>query len=356
MSVVLFVIMLLTTVFLVVMGVMFSGKGNAAPELFGSNVFLVRSDAFEILPPAPCAVIGKKVQPTDLNVGVLVIYETEDGFKSVGEVAHRETLETDEILETDETLETDGSSLNFVIINEVGEHVDVYETRIIAKVTQTSRTLGILINFAISPIGVLVIAVIPCLCVIGWELFKPLFRKSLDKKNSVEPVNKQDETPTFVPIEIVAAPEEDELHDKPEKKTSETAVFKEFKESREQSKAQANPAAALRAYKQIQTSAEEMEKSLPQSPQLFVKSKPGENLVPVKPHETFIPFESAKIAHPPKIEDNKPAIQPKLVEKRPVQTAGNQPASTKKKPLSSVKLAEVIAEYSKLSEKPKEGE
>jgi hypothetical protein len=279
--------MVLTTVFLVALAIMFSG-GNSA-EIFGSSVYLVTSSEFELIKP-PSAVISEIVEPADLGVGDIVIFKTEDGYKSIGSILEKGTETMDDRL-----------VMFFKVGDEAGESRIVFEEAIIAKATKTSRTMGGIINFAKSPAGVLSIAIIPCASIILWELMKPLFKKRLDRKK-VTPVNKQAETPTFVPPTV-----EELVPIAPVEKPIEKPVVFDTP----------NPAAALKAYKQTLTQTLALDEFV-KEPELFI--------APERERER---------------ERERSPIQAKPVTSTPVESAFVP--MMKKKPLSSVKLAEAIA-------------
>ncbi|MCL2754373.1 MAG: hypothetical protein FWD35_01485 [Oscillospiraceae bacterium] len=242
----------LTAVFLAVLGIMFAGSGGRnATEFFGRNLFLVRESGFELI-PAPSLIIGERVEFDELAPGHIIMYRlhNDDG----------------------------GSRIVLMQIPESGFAVP--QEDIVAKAVQTSRFFGYVLVFATSPAGGFTIAVLPCLVLILLELFlKPLLRRL--KPAGVAPVNKQNETPTFVP-----------LAEKPKVKSE----------------------AVLQAYKDIANLSENQE----DTPQLFTSP------------------ETPPLSEPP------PSSTPPVI------------SSGKKKPLSSEKLAEAIANMEQSKSKIKE--
>ena len=292
------VVLMLLTIFLIVLSVMFSG-GKSAVDSFGSNLYFVKSNSFDLI-PAPSIVIGEKIQPASLGAGDIVIFESDDGGTLIGEINEVLTLTS-----TDDTDESDSTDENtpqkqgrhFKIDGESGESHIIAEDMVISKAVQTSRTLGVIVNFVTSPMGVLVIAVIPCVCILLWEVVRPIVRKITGKKE-VPIINKQEEVPTFVPIGGAGDnPKTENIH-KPTKS-----------------------AAALKAYKETLNISQETTQ-----PQLYVSPKPSENLLEKSLERSL----------------EKPLEKP--LEKSSEKPSGKPiPATNKKKPLSSVKLAEVIA-------------
>jgi hypothetical protein len=280
--------MMLLTVFLVTLAVMFSA-GSGAPELFGRNLYLVTSDFSDLIPPAPCAVIGEKIDSASLGAGDIVIFELEAGVKSIGTIAQRQAVSD----------EGENETARFIINQDSGGTVAVCENDVTAKVTQTSRILGVVINFVLSPGGVLIIAVIPCVCIVLMEVFKPFFRKRHDEKE-VAPVNKQEEIPTFIAVdELEPLIEHPQLPEFTQPKANADDFIPEFIPEEKP----ANPAAALKAYKQT----------------LSLESPTMEMGLTKEVAQPVLYTTPESIAPTPK------------------------PPAQKKKPLSSVKLAQVIA-------------
>ncbi|MCL1866073.1 MAG: hypothetical protein FWF82_01535 [Oscillospiraceae bacterium] len=306
-------IMILVTIFLITLSIMFSGAKNA-PDFFGSSLYLAKSDFSDLLPKSPCVVVGEKAVPDSLGAGDIVIFEAA-GIKSLGKITEKIVPDSD--IEGEGEGEPESFTVKFAVNGESGQTYEVAESEIVAKAVKTSRTLGIIVNFAMSPAGVLVIAIIPCLCLILLELLKPLFRRGMDR-GRVVPVNKQEETPTFVPlpepdlfsplIKEEVKESETTKQEKPAKSPTVAAV------SEESPRKETNSVAALRAYKQ----------TLAQTVSL------GDTIDGIGQPGLFVNPEKPKYEKPTE-------FIPEAVKPKP------EPQSHKKKPLSSVKLAEVIA-------------
>ncbi|MDR0222949.1 MAG: hypothetical protein LBI38_05395 [Oscillospiraceae bacterium] len=174
-------LMTAATLFLLFFSVTF-GFGGGAANLFGQSVYIVRTDAFELI-KSPGAVIAKKVGIDEISEKNIVIFEF-DGHKAIGEILGKSV--------------SDGGVAYFTVADENGDAHVVPEHSVIAKAMRYSAVLGVIADFAVSPAGVLVIAVTPCVCVLALEALRPIFRKKREKEE-VTPVNKQDETPTFIP-------------------------------------------------------------------------------------------------------------------------------------------------------------
>jgi hypothetical protein len=180
-------LMALVTLVLLFFSLAFS-FGGGAPNLFGRSVYLVKTDAFELI-KNPGAVIARKAASDEITEKNIVIFEF-DGRKAIGEVTEKSVSDT--------------GVTYFTLADETGREHNVSEHEIIAKAVQYSAVLGVIVGFAVSPAGILVTAVTPCFCVLLTEALRPLLRRKSEKEE-VEPINKQDETPTFVPNTSSAA-------------------------------------------------------------------------------------------------------------------------------------------------------
>jgi hypothetical protein len=316
------VIMMLITIFLASLAVMFSVSGGAV-EFFGSNLYLVKNDSFELI-PAPSVVKGEKVNPSALGVGDIVIFETETGYKSIGEIIEESSLVGDG--ENAENVENAENKEHFIISDNSGDAHIVPEHAVISKAVRTSRILGTIANFVTSPPGVLVIAVIPCMCIFLAEIFKPVFRKTQDKKK-VPTINKQDETPTFIP-KVLFETEEHDQSEEPKKSKKQKKSKKSDKPAK--SAKIEKSAMALRAYKQALSLDSAFNDSdfaeAEESPQLFT--------TPVKTPDKSVPDIDMPLDE---------ILQMQVMQGEKEKPKPTAPAPPKKDPLSSVKLAEVIA-------------
>jgi hypothetical protein len=332
---------------------MFSGGRNAA-GMFGSNLYFVRGEGFDLV-PAPNVIFGEKPSPSELEAGHIVMFEV-DGRTDVGEIREsgvepppvpQEPQESGEPGEPGDSEESEPAeyteytsdsygiaeeeTLYFALVSEDGSELIISEHDILAKAVRTSRLLGHIFNFAVSPAGVLVIAVIPCVCIILSEVFKPLFARA-----KVTPVNKQDETPTFIQQN---RPEPPDVSAKPPKPSKPS---KPLKPSKPPVTAAAESSGLIEAM---------------QSPELFV---PVADDSPPKPvntvnyaalkayKDTLKSSQGNNSGHDTPNATPGEMISPQLfavVEDvaATVTPPAPPPPPVKKKPLSSVKLAEVIA-------------
>ena|GEM_PF-1188939 len=347
-------VLILLTIFVATLGIMFSGGRNAA-SIFGNQLYLVRSDAFALV-PSPSVVVGEKFLTAELTTGHLVIFETNDGRTTIGEIKEVAVTPPPPVLSEGESEENSDmgdeipiqninyNTVHFLIEDEVGYAHTISENSITSKVVRTSRFLGFVFNFAVSPLGVFIIAVIPCVCLILLEVVKPI----LAKRSRVKPVNKQDETPTFIStpplVEVNPLPEHLESSDSA-KHAPETALG----ENQARTKKQKKPPISLKdvpvkGFKgsTIPSSAG-IDSETPESSITNVTPSKAINYAALKAYK-----DTLKATNPDDVTLNSENAEPELY--RPEKPVSTTPiVSTKKQrgggasTLSSVKLAEVIA-------------
>lgn len=174
------VLLVLLTIFLIIVSAVFYA-GDNAPSLFGHNVYLVKTDAFSLIKNGT-ALITEEVDYSEIKAGNIVVYSTEDGKAAVAEI--REANVYDGV---------------YTYNAKSADDTDIYigQSSIIGKGMFFSDTFGAVISFAVSPAGVAIIAIVPCLMIIAFEVVK-YFKKKLPQPE-IETVKKQEETPTYVP-------------------------------------------------------------------------------------------------------------------------------------------------------------
>ncbi|MGN0596698.1 MAG: hypothetical protein ACI4J1_05155 [Ruminiclostridium sp.] len=173
------VIMLIAALFLITVAVVFS-VGGEAPSLFGYNIYLVKTDAFSVVANGD-AIITEKVNPDEISSGNIVIFSNSDRT-IIGEMQSSALVE---------------GIYSFSVKDENGGLYTLTQSQIIGKAMYVSPILGTVVSFVSSPLGLLMIAVIPCFIIILFEIYK-LFHKD-DDEPIIEPIRKQDEIPTYIP-------------------------------------------------------------------------------------------------------------------------------------------------------------
>lgn len=173
-------VMLVIAIFLGVVAAFYT-VGGGVPNIFGSNIYLVKTDAFDLLHNGT-ALVAKQVHPSEIMPGNIVIFNIENNMPALGEI------QTNELV--------DGVH-SFTALTENGKLIVLSQSQIVAKGTSFSDFWGAVIGFAISPIGMLVIAVLPCLVIIVIEIAR--FVGKIMPQPEIETVKKQLEVPTYSP-------------------------------------------------------------------------------------------------------------------------------------------------------------
>jgi hypothetical protein len=179
----------LFTLFMLTLSLIFTFGGDA-PNLFGHNVYIIRTDRVEALKPGT-ALMTRVVYPEELQPGDIIIFRNSENRKGLAEIVSSQESE---------------GVFRFNAVSERGTDMILTESQIVGKATHQSEFLGALINFAKSPAGVMVIAVIPCVAILIYEASKSIlgvFGKG--RGGQVVPVRKQDENPTYIPRQKISA-------------------------------------------------------------------------------------------------------------------------------------------------------
>lgn len=173
-------IMLIIAVFFGIVAVIYT-VGGGTPNLFGTTVYLVKTDAFNELTDGT-ALLAKQVPYSEIQPGNIVIFSLENNRPALAEI---------------QAVELSDGVYGFTALTENDDLIALSQSQIVAKGTDYSKFWGTLISFAISPLGVLLIAIIPCVIIIIIELAKFVI-KTLPEPE-IETVKKQLEVPTYAP-------------------------------------------------------------------------------------------------------------------------------------------------------------
>lgn len=173
-------IMLIIAIFFGIIAAIYT-VGGGTPNLFGNTVYLVKTDAFDLLTDGT-ALLAKQVPYSEIQPGSIVIFSLENNRPALAEI---------------QTVELSDGVYGFTALTENGDLIALSQSQIAAKGLSYSKFWGTLISFAVSPLGVLLIAVIPCVIIIIIELAK-FVRKALPEPE-IETVKKQLEVPTYAP-------------------------------------------------------------------------------------------------------------------------------------------------------------
>ena len=159
----------------------FYSIGGGAPNLFGKYFYIVKTDAFDLLKNGT-ALIAEEVDAYEIQPWNIVIFTLENNAPALAEIR---------------TSELSDGVYSFTAVTENGNQITLSQSQIVAKGMTYSDFWGAIISFASSPMGVMLIAVVPCLIIIVIEITK-FIRKTLPQPE-IETVKKQLETPTYTP-------------------------------------------------------------------------------------------------------------------------------------------------------------
>ena len=83
------------------------------------------------------------------------------------------------------------------MLTENNSEITLTQSQVVAKGMSYSDILGMLIRFAVSPFGMMIVAIVPCIIIIILEIVK--FAGKIMPQPEVETIKKQYEVPTYVP-------------------------------------------------------------------------------------------------------------------------------------------------------------
>jgi hypothetical protein len=175
-------VFLVLALFFGVTAVVYS-TGGGTPNIFGTNVYLLKTDAFGFLKNGT-AVIAKQVPSSEIQPPNVVIFKLENGRPALAQVLNSEL--------------SDGV-YSFRVLTENDSEITLTQSQIVAKGMSYSDLWGALIGFAVSPVGILLIAITPSIIMVLLEIAK--FAAKIMPQPEIEPVRKQYETPTYTPGE-----------------------------------------------------------------------------------------------------------------------------------------------------------
>ncbi len=169
-------------IFLSVTAVVYAA-GDGTPSIFGSNVYLVKTDAFEFLNKGT-AILASKVSPAEIQPTNIVIFKLENGKPALAQVMTSDLYD---------------GVYSFAVKTENNAEITLSQTQVVAKGMSYSDMLGGLISFAVSPFGMLMIAIVPSIIMIILEIVK--FAGKIMPQPEIETIKKQYEVPTYSPSE-----------------------------------------------------------------------------------------------------------------------------------------------------------
>ncbi len=158
-GVVLCVLLFLLCVFMLIISAAFGSDGVVGA--FGYNLYVCEESAFEGL-ASGSAVVAERCEPYDLDKGMLIMYSlpAAEGEEPVTALGYTETVTHKDGVYS---ITVSDSENNMTLISQ-GD--------LIGRAGWSSPALGKLISFSLTPWGVLVMAVLPCLVLIIYSVIK----------------------------------------------------------------------------------------------------------------------------------------------------------------------------------------
>lgn len=147
--------------FMLTVSVIFGSDGLVGA--FGYNLYLCGHSDFDGL-SSGAAVIVEQCEPYDLTEGNLILYTASDNQSS--------SDSGEQILAYLEAYEMNDGVYTLTVSDADGVQSKISERALVGKAGWSSPALGVIISFIISPWGVCVMAVLPCLALILYSVLK----------------------------------------------------------------------------------------------------------------------------------------------------------------------------------------
>ena len=145
---------------LIVLSSLFDAKQMV--NILGFNVYIAQTNEFDSVDEGD-AVIAVKCAPYDLNEDNLVLYNSGDA------------VNTPKLGYVDSIRMADGAYM--LTISDNNGTYEIHEAEYIAKADTVSPVLGAVIRFSVTPFGIVVMAVIPCLALILFDIIRTAIAK-----------------------------------------------------------------------------------------------------------------------------------------------------------------------------------
>lgn len=151
------ILLFVLCVFMIIVSSVFGSEGLVGA--FGYNLYMCETSSFEGV-AAGSAVVVEQCEPYDLTVGTLVLYKTGTEDEQMQALGYTETV-----------THKDGV-YSLTVTDSNGEPDLISEGDFIGRAGWSSPALGRLITFSLSPWGIIVMAVLPCLALIIFSVVK----------------------------------------------------------------------------------------------------------------------------------------------------------------------------------------
>ncbi|MDE6733761.1 MAG: hypothetical protein K2J77_12920 [Oscillospiraceae bacterium] len=162
-------------ILLIIAGSVFGAEKSV--DVFGANVFIVDSDDFETAPRGSAALV-KKGNCADLEVGNLVLYR-KAGEPTLGYVRGIEARD----------------GVYYVTVSDKDATFEFPEAALIGRADFSSKFLGSIILFIKTPLGIMLVAVLPCAALILYDIIRTAALNRPGPEVVPTVINADEETP-----------------------------------------------------------------------------------------------------------------------------------------------------------------
>lgn len=165
-------------ILLVIAGSVFGARKTV--EVFGANVFIVDSDDFETAPRGS-AVLVKKGNCSELEVGNLVMYLKSDAGNAPTLGYVREINARDGVF--------------YITASHKDATFEFPEAALVGRADFSSKILGGVIGFIKTPLGIMLVAVLPCVALIFYDIIRTAALNRPGPEVTPTVINGDEETP-----------------------------------------------------------------------------------------------------------------------------------------------------------------
>lgn len=192
-------LLLLLTLFFIAISLIFNAE-KTAPNIFGTNVYLVRTSAFDLIEDSS-AVFVQSVPFEEITPGNIIIYSDSNYNAQIAEVREANYGE---------------GVFTYKIRLEDESQIYIGQSVIIGKAMSYSTFLGGLISFVTSPFGLLIIVFIPCALIIAYEIMKAVRGKNEPKTLRKTVRKKESDDTDYIPSDKLRKNNEESSQPKPQ--------------------------------------------------------------------------------------------------------------------------------------------
>ena len=178
-------LLIILCILLVITSALFGAKKTV--EVFGKNIYVTDSDNFPGV-PKDCAVLVEKTTAADLEQDKPVLYlkEDEDNNPTLGYVK--------------EITQKDG--VNYITVSYNDKTYEFPESKLVGRADYSSAFWGGVIRFIRTPLGVMVLAVLPCIALVLIDIIRAVIARRPEPEVIPKVKNADEETHTDVKLSV----------------------------------------------------------------------------------------------------------------------------------------------------------